>query len=291
MSKNKKPLVSVIMPVYNAGDFLVQAIESILAQTYKNWELIAVDDRSSDDSYKILKAYAKKDKRIQVYRNKSRLNVAANASFALSKAKGEYSARMDADDISYPKRFEKQVCYLLKHKNVILVGSQCEIINKDNEVIGFKKFPRSFVKVKKMIFTSIPVQQPSIMINKNLLPKNFLWYDKEFSVAEEIELLFKLFQYGKVVNLSDTLLKYRIHGNNVSLKNPKHTFYLTLKARFKAIRKYSYRPTFSGLCITIIQTIAITALPMKAIFPVYRIYRGLDIKKKITSQLPQFARV
>lgn len=280
--KNTKsqPLVSVVMPVYNTGEYLAEAIESIINQTYKNWELIIVDDNSKDDSYAIARAYASWDKRIRVFRNKKNKGVAATASFALSKCRGQYIARMDADDVSMPTRFEKQVNHMLKNPDVIIVGGQCMLIDSKGKFTGYKKFPLSFEQIRKMMFFTIPIQQPSMMVNRALLPEGFVWYDKQFTVAEEVELMFKLFQYGKASNLPDMLLMYRIHGQNISLKNPKKTFYMTLRTRIKAIKHYNARPTVQGIAITGCQVVAITLLPEAWIFPIYSFFRGLKHKSE-----------
>lgn len=266
------------MPVYNAGDYLVEAIESIINQTYTDWELIAVDDNSKDNSYSILRTYAANDRRIKVFKNVSNKGVSATASFALVKAKGDFIARMDADDVAFPDRFEKQVEFLVNNPKTIIVGAQCQLINADGEFTGMKTFPLNFKQIKKMIFVTIPMQQPSVMINTNLLPKNFQWYDKKFNVAEEIELMFKLFTYGDAYNLPEVLLKYRIHGKNISLSHPKETFYMTLRARIKGIVKYGYKPTLKSVAISFIQTLAVTMLPEKWIYPIYVFARGLKQK-------------
>lgn len=273
--KNKQSLVSIVMPVYNAGDFLMEAVESLQKQTYKNWELIAVDDCSSDNSLKILRSLAKKDKRIKVFRNKKQLGVSGTANIALSKTKGAFIARMDADDICLPHRLEKQLRFLQKHQKVVAIGGQCDLIDKDGNKIGEKRFPTDSDKVKKMIFSSIPLQQPTLMVNPKLLPQKFVWYDNRLKTAEEVELLFKLFKYGKVSNLPDTLLQYRLHGGNISLKDPKKTFFLTLKTRFMAIFKYDYLPTFLGVIISLAQLIIVSLLPSSLICPVYALVRGI----------------
>ncbi len=273
--KDKKPLVSIVMPVYNAGNFLLEAIKSLQNQTFQNWELIMVDDCSTDNSWAILKNLAKEDKRIRIYQVKTHGGVACAANLALAKAKGDLIARMDADDISLPWRIEKQVKFLQNHPKAIALGGQCELINQAGEIIGKKQFPLENSQIKKMIFWSIPLQQPTLMVNRKLLPKDFKWYEKEFNVAEEVELLFKLFQYGEVFNLPETVLFYRIHGKNTSLQNPKRTFLLTFKTRMKAISKYGYQPTISGFLLNLIQFSLIILLPSQWIFPIYSFIRGM----------------
>lgn len=273
--KKKKPLISIVMPVYNAGNFLVEAIKSIQNQTYQNWELIAVDNRSTDNSWQILQDSRKNDKRVKIYRNDENQGVAHTTNLALTKVKGQFIARMDADDVSLPWRLEKQVAFLQKHPEAVAVGGQCELINQDNEIIGEKRFPTGHSDIKKMMFCSIPLQQPTMMVNRKLLPQSLIWYEDNLDVAEEVELLFKFFKYGKVYNLPETVLQYRLHGNNISLQNPKHTFYLTFKSRLRSIFKHDYRPTLLGLITTISQFFLVTLLPNKLIFPVYVLIRGI----------------
>ncbi len=266
---NKQPLVSVVMPVYNAGDFLVESVNSILQQTYKNFEFIIVDDRSTDDSWIILGKLAAKDKRIRTYRLKKSAGVSETVKFAIAKTRGKFIARMDADDVSLPKRLELQVKYLLHNPKTVAVGGQCSIINKEGELIGEKRFPIKNKDIYSYIFKFVPVQQPTLMIAKTRLPKDFEYYHDGLNTAEEIELLFKLFQFGKVENLKEIVLLYRLHENNTSLKNIKSTFFFTLLSRIKAILQYGYRPSVTGLLVTFIQLIAVSVLPQKTVFWLY----------------------
>ena len=270
---NKKPLVSVVMPVRNVGNFILEAIASILNQTYKKLEIIVVDDASTDDTYKILKSL--NSKRIKIIRNKHKLGVTSSANAALKRAKGDFIARMDGDDVADPKRIEKQIAFLLKNPEVVAVGGQCKLINSEGIQTGIKTFPTSDKKIKEMIFSNVPVQQPALMVAVGRLPKNFAWYDENYESAEELELLFKLFQFGKIANLKDFVLKYRIHGENTSLKNPKKTFFLTLKTRLASIKKYNYRPSIKSILITLAQTVVILMIPESSIYPLYTLIRGI----------------
>lgn len=273
MVKSKKPLVSVVMPVRNAGDFLCLSVSSILKQTYCNFELLVVDDASTDGSLGVLKSFH--DKRIRIIRNKRNLGITKSANLAIKRAKGEFIARMDGDDIALPNRLEKQVNFLLKNKGVVAVGGQCDLIDSDGKKVGEKRFPNDFESIKRMIFRSVPVQQPSIMVAVCRLPRNFVWYNETFKTAEELELLFKLFNYGEVRNLRSKVLLYRIHKGNTSLKDPKNTFYLTLKTRLIAVRDLGYKPTLFGVVSTIVQAIVVFVLPERLIYPLYSYLRGM----------------
>ncbi len=288
MKKQRYPLVSVVMPVYNAGGFLVASIESILNQTYKNTEFIIVDDASTDESWEILKKYAKKYKKMKLFRNTRNLGISETAKRAISEAKGDFIARMDADDIALPNRLEQQIAYLQQHKKTVALGGQCMLIDKDGYVIGNKTFPTTFKKIYKYIFEFVPLQQPTMMIARKRLPKNFEYYRDGMNTAEEVELLFKLFQKGRVENLNNIVLMYRIHDENYSLKNPKETFLLTFLTRVKAIFCYGYRPTAQGLLTTIIQAFIVLLLPKKLIIYIYKVIRNKSIKN-LTSFGPTYA--
>lgn len=281
----KQPLVSVIMPVYNAGDFLLEAIESILNQTYKNFEFIIVDDASTDNSWKILKKFKKKDKRIKIYRLKENVGVSKTVKYAIKKAKGKFLARMDADDVTSPQRLEKELNYLLKNQEAVAIGTQCRLINKEGKIIGKKIFPIKFEDIYKYIFIFIPVQQPTLMINRTKLPKDFEYYHDGLNTAEEVELIFKLFQYGKVENLNKFLHYYRIHDKNTSLSNIKKTFLITFYSRLKTIFKYNYKPTVKGLVISFVQALIVLILPSTLIIKIYWFIKNFDKSKLLAKNL------
>lgn len=273
-SKERTPKISVVLPVYNAAEYLELALNSILTQTYKNFEFIIVDDCSTDGSFKILQEYANKYKKIKLFRNKKNRGVSETVKKAIRQCRGEFIARMDADDVSLPTRLEKQLEYLEQNTETVALGGQCLIIDSENRITGNKTFPNSFEDIYKYIFHFIPVQQPTLMIARNRLPKRFVYYVDGMNTAEEVELFFKLFNYGKVENLPDTVLLYRIHDKNTSMKNVKETFLLTLVARIKAIFRYNYKPTKIGVLYTLIQALVVLLLPQKLIVSLYRFTRN-----------------
>ena len=169
---NRKPLVSVIMPVYNAGEFLVEAIESILDQNYRNYEFIIVDDGSTDNSWNIIKVIKEKyPKKIKIFRLKKQTNFAGNGAvnYGLKHTKGEFIVRMDADDISMPDRLEKQVDFMLKNPNLILLGTQAKVINKKGKIIGDKNVPLTHKEIYDKYGVVHPVIHPSCMFRRSLL--------------------------------------------------------------------------------------------------------------------------
>jgi glycosyltransferase involved in cell wall biosynthesis len=286
------PLVSVVMAVFNAAEFLDEAVGSIRNQTYTHWELVCWDDASVDGSWDILVSFAERDKRIHVFRDGKHRGVAGAANLALSKARGVMIARMDADDVACPDRLQRQVAYLLKHQETVAVGGQCALIDCTGNIIGEKLFPTDPEKVRRMIFSSIPVQQPALMVSCRHLSDSFVWYQEGATVAIEVELLFRLFQRGQVANLEDFVLMYRIHNRNISLTHPKRTFFATLKGRIKGVFTYGYRPSAGGVLATLAQTVIVAVLPSRWIYPVYAFVqrlRGFSRQRTSSGMMPHVA--
>lgn len=276
MSK-QNPLVSVIMPVFNAGNFLRLAIESILNQTYQNFELIIIDDASTDKSWQIISQYKKQNpKKIKALRLKKGLkkggDAAANIGFQL--AKGEFVARMDADDISLPQRLEKQVNYLLNHPDVFMVGSRAWVIDKEGEIVGEKNVSLSHQEIYKNYFIFHPMIHPSIMIRKSEIKRKNL-YKIKYSANNDLLTFFELLKTKKFVNLPDKLVCYRIHNKNDSLTNVKKKFFNTLSIRVLAVRKFGYKPSIKAIGLNLVQLLTVAVLPEKLILFTYMLAKGI----------------
>ena len=128
------PLVSVILLTYNRADMLPRAIDSILAQTYKNWELIIINDGSTDGTSKVMNEYALKDKRIKTFENDGNKKIVYSRNRGLSEAKGKYIAWVDDDDIAEPNKLERQVAFMEKHKDITISGTDISLINGKGKV-------------------------------------------------------------------------------------------------------------------------------------------------------------
>lgn len=279
--KQKESLVSIVMTAYNAAEFVAEAVESIQNQTYQNWELIVVNDGSSDKTREILQKIAKNDKRIKVIGYAKNRGASYASNLGLSKAKGQFIARMDSDDISVPTRIAKQVKFLQENPNVIVVGGQCELIDREGNSIGMKTFPTNHSEIYDALYQYNPIQHPSLMINRRLLGKYKIKYHTKVLLAHDLEILYKLSQYGELANLPDTLLLYRIHSDSLSLKNPKETFKHTLAVRKLARAEYGYVPSFAGSVVHNLQKVVLTILPSAIIYPLFRMIRMRHIVKSI----------
>jgi len=267
------------MPVHNAGKFLVPAIESILAQTYKRFELIIVDDGSNDDSWKTIRSYRKLYPRtVRVYRTPKQLNAAGNgaADIGLTHAKGEFIARMDADDIARPKRIEKQVEFLLANPPVILVGTQADIIDKKGTIIGSKSVPVNHEAIYNQYGFVHPIIHPSVMIRRSMLPDPDRLYSHKWGINDDYYTFFKLLNCGQFANLPERLLKYRVHGGNASLTNIKEKCYTTAKIRIEAMKYFNYHMPIWALGMMILQVAFVSVIPNKTLGWVYPMLRGMN---------------
>jgi len=280
--KLKEPLISVIMPVKNAGDFVGAAVESIIDQTYKSWEMIVVDDGSTDETGKILQKFARKDKRITVITNKKSKGIGASLNLALTKAKGKYIARMDGDDISLPNRLATQVAFLQKHPKIVAVGGQAEMIDGEGEIFAYKHFPTDSTKLREMIMWMVPIQHPIMMARGEAYKQ--CRYDETFKTAEDVEMFMQLLKFGELGNVPKVVYQYRKADTSNGYHNLKQTFYLTLLGRYRGITKHGYTPSVKGLVLSLMQLLVVTLLPAKWIIRLYESRRFLWL---VSQQLGQ----
>lgn len=209
------PRISVLMPAYNAEKYISEAIESILNQTFFDFEFIIINDGSTDNTVNIIKSYH--DDRIILIDNQQNMGLVSVLNQGLKLASGEYIARMDADDISLPERFMKQIKFMDKHSQVGVLGTWFHIFgDKINRLEKKPKYP----KLKDFIITS-PVGHPTVMMRKTFLDKYHLQYDPAYAHAEDYELWVRAVKYMKFANLPEVLLNYRWSESNVSFLHEK----------------------------------------------------------------------
>ena len=212
---NNKPNVTVLMPVYNCELYVAEAIESMLQQTYQNFEFLIIDDASEDETLKILKRFT--DSRIHIIEKQKNTGYTNSLNYGLTIAKGKYIARMDGDDISLPKRLELQVAYMEQHPDVVVCGAFYKIIGTET----IKTFPTNHEAIKVNLLENTCFAHPLVLIRKTTLDAHHLNYDLTKEPAEDYALWVTLLKYGKLHNIEDVLLHYRVHEQQVSQKSRK----------------------------------------------------------------------
>ena len=209
-----KPKISVILPVYNNEQFIEQAINSILSQTFTDWELIIIHDLTDDKSEAKIKAFS--DKRIKYYqRNNQGLIYSLNEGLTL--AQGEFIARQDADDFSDPTRFEKQVQVLDAHPELVLVGTLANVIDESNQILSTVYRPITSEQIQLYHIFETPFIHGSVMFRRKIIDEG-VFYLNYFAV-EDFEFWSRILEKGKGYNLAETLYNYRQHDTNASKVN------------------------------------------------------------------------
>jgi glycosyltransferase involved in cell wall biosynthesis len=198
------------MPTYNAGRWLREAIESILSQTFTHFELIIIDDGSTDDSDQIIRSFT--DPRIRSVRNERNSGLVAALNLGVSLCRGKYIARMDGDDRSHPARLEKQYRYLQTHPAVGLCGAWAKVVDEKDRPISRLVLQTDPRDVLIHLLFSVPLVHPACMIRAEIL-KNNPYHDVG---AEDYDLWRRLSTSVTMTNLPEFLLQYRLHGNSVS---------------------------------------------------------------------------
>ncbi|MDW8202197.1 MAG: glycosyltransferase, partial [Cyanobacteriota bacterium SKYGB_h_bin112] len=206
------PAISVNMAVYNAARHLPAAIDSILAQTFTDFEFLIIDDGSTDRSLKILETYAQRDHRIRVTSRENR-GIAKTRNELLYQSRGEFIAVMDADDITVPERFALQVEFLRAHPEVVCLGGNYDMIDDRDNLLYVVTLPTQDADIQDCLLTgSAAISHPSAMIRRSALLQ-VGGYDESLKAAIDLDLWLRLGEVGKLANLDTMLLRYRVHSN------------------------------------------------------------------------------
>jgi glycosyltransferase involved in cell wall biosynthesis len=245
---NDDPRVSVVMSVYNGLPYLSEAVESILDQTFTDFEFIIIDDGSTDDTTAVLQRYADRDSRIRFIEQENRGH-APSLNRGIEAAKGEYIARMDSDDISLPRRFQLQVEHLDANPECVLVGGEAQAIDSDgNTLDGMSQQPRRANANKAdiqydhdnidkaLLGGKWAFIHPSVMMRKEKVYE-IGGYKERFDPAEDLDLFIRLSEAGKVQNIPQTILKYRCHSGQLSRTSSSQRYLINLVRRKAHIRR------------------------------------------------------
>lgn len=205
------PKISVIMSVYNEPEEWIRiAIDSILDQTFSNFEFIIINDNPDNQgNEKILKEFAIKDRRVVIITNDKNIGLTKSLNKGLQVAKGEYIARMDADDMSLPQRFERQVEYLDKHSEILCVGSWTgSIDDKGNRLENVGRYESDYRWVRVQFIQNSQISHPAAMFRR-IINNKLVQYDETVRYAQDYSLMVSILEYGEIANLPEILFCYR----------------------------------------------------------------------------------
>lgn len=224
-----QPHITVLMPVYNCEQYIHDAVQSILNQTYTDFELLLIDDASTDATVSILKSFS--DARIHVIEKPKNTGYTNSLNHGFTMAKGTYIARMDGDDISLPERFTKQVAFMEAHPEVVVCGTNYKLLGSSKRIT----IPVTHDAIKIGLLSGNCVAHPSVMIRKDVIEQFLKPYDTAKEPAEDYDLWVRLLALGKLHNLPEVLLEYRTYSNQVSRKRADEQKKSDIETKFKLL--------------------------------------------------------
>ena len=225
------------MPVYNGERFLRDSVESILGQTFTDFEFLILDDGSTDSTWEILQRYAEKDTRIVLIRNERNIGLTKSLNKGLNLARGEYLARQDADDISLPQRLELQVKFLAAHPEVSLVGTGMKIIDENGNILRLQQPPADHESITAELLLKNHAIGHSTVIARLSALKEFGGYDERFPFAQDYDLWWRLSRKKKIANLPEILVRWRDAPGNISRESRKEQLECIFATSLAAIRE------------------------------------------------------
>ena len=235
------PKVSIIMSVYNGEEFLHDSVESILSQTFTDFEFIIIDDKSTDKTSDILKGYSFKDPRIKIITNEKNLGLTKSLNIGIKESSGEYIARMDADDISYPERLQKQFDFMENNLDYGVVGAWAKVIDNKGNIVDNFEYEETDKEIKTSLIKWNSIIHPLVLIRKDILSK-VNGYDESFKYAQDYDLWLRLSKETKFVNLPEYLLYYRISNKSITRSKNKEQALCAMRARWNSIKNGFYGP-------------------------------------------------
>lgn len=241
MTKKK---VTVLMPVYNGEKYLNEAIDSILNQTYKNFDFLIINDGSTDSSEEIITSYI--DSRIISVKNEKNLGLIRTLNKGLGMINTEYVIRMDADDISLPKRIEKQVKFMDENKNIAVSGTWIKTFMKGSILTRKNRTRNSPSALRTELFFKCSIMHPTVIMRNNLIKNNEYYYGEEFETVEDFALWQKISVKHDVSNIPEILLKYRLVSSGITMQAEKNK----QKRDLAHIKVYRQAFTLSGISFT-----------------------------------------
>ena len=245
--------VSVLLPVYNAEAYVGKAIESILTQSHRNFELLVIDDGSHDGTPDIIGRYVSTDPRVRVLRHENR-GVGYTLNRGIREAQGRYIAELGADDLALPGRLEKQVEFLATRPDYVAVGGYLRIVDPNDRPIGLRTYPTTDARLRACMMLYNPFGSPAIMYRRDDAIAAG-GYTARFSTCEDYDFLLRLAKRGKVANLPEPLTAYRFHGDSTKSTKTIRALRDTVSIKRVAFAEYGYRPTLVARAVNAAQDV------------------------------------
>lgn len=254
-------MVSILMSVYNGERFVRQAVESLLAQTYRDFELLIVDDASTDGTHEILEELTEHDRRIRILTNSNNLGLTKSLNVALRQAQGDLIARMDADDIALPTRLEKQIAFLEGHPDIDVVGTAYEWIDEDGHAIGRPNVITDPNDIHRTLPRTNPLLHSSVVMRRPALDRAS-GYDESYRRAQDYDLWLRLSRTSRMANLPEILMQKRLLSGMISFQSERTQLRCAVRARLCALKRGDI-PLWN--VISLLKPLVASLLPRRAV--------------------------
>jgi len=271
----ENPLVSVVMPAYNAEKYLSEAIESILNQTFKDFEFIIIDDGSTDRTWEIIQEFSKKDKRIIALKNEKNLNIAESRNRGVEVARGSYIATMDSDDVAIPDRLNYQYSFLESNSDIAVSIGNINVINEKGVFQYFREYPITDSQIRSKVYRFNPFPNPTVMCRRAVYEK-IGKYSNEYVPIDDFEFWLRTGKVFKFGNCGETVLNYRIVTSSASHSKIRKTEQITFKLRWKAY-KLGYKFTFGDFVFNLFHLLSYIILPSGLKIKIFNLLRNIRI--------------
>lgn len=271
------PKVTVLMPVFNGEKYLREAIESILNQTFTDFEFLIINDGSTDSTVGIINSY--NDSRIRLIHNDRNAGLIVTLNKGFDLANGEYIVRMDCDDISMTERIEKQVHFMDSNLDVGVCGTWFQFVDTGQKIV-LPEFPDA---VKAYLFYNSALGHPTVIIRTDVLRQHKLYYDSKYKHAEDYELWIRLSKITKLANIPEVLLQYRKHPEQISVVYSRDQGSIANVIRINQLKELGLIPTQDEIDLHL-DVIANSNINDFSIFNIYLWFRKLisvNIKTRV----------
>jgi len=274
MTKNN-PLVSVVMPAYNSEKYISEAIESILNQTFKDFEFIIINDGSTDSTPNIIDKYARLDKRIIVLNNEKNLNIAESRNRGVEIAKGKYIATMDSDDRALPDRLKNQFEFLESNKDIAISIGNINIMDGKGVFQYTRNYPVADKDIRSKVYRFNPFPNPTIMCRREVYEKNGK-YNNAYVPIDDFDFWLRAGTQFKFGNCGNIVLDYRVASKSASHGKIRLTEKITFKLRWKAF-KLGYKFTVVDVFFNLFHLFSFALLPSKLKVRIFNLLRKFQI--------------
>jgi glycosyltransferase involved in cell wall biosynthesis len=279
MVNTSAPRVSVVIAARNEARHLAEALESVLAQEGVRFEVLVIDDGSTDATAEIVRRCATEDARVRLLSNERNLGMGASFNRGLAAARADYVARMDGDDVCAPGRLAAQARLLDADPSLIVVGGHLQLIDGSGRVTGERRYPLGDAALKRRMFRFSPFAHPATMYRRRVVI-DAGGYDPRFTPAEDLDLWLRLAGRGRFATADRVVLRYRLHTGSVTSRRSQRMQWQTLRVRAHAVVRYGFRPSAADVLFSIAQLAALP-VPYRQKMRMFELYRRLAARREL----------